>query len=70
MPVEITPFCHEHTQRTLLSLPSIAGATGRSTPPCLLPLALYNRPYGRCPDVAGWVVSLQASCAWRMASRT
>jgi ribose 5-phosphate isomerase A len=29
MPVEITPFCHEHTQRTLLSLPSIKGATGK-----------------------------------------
>ena len=23
MPVEITPFCHEHTQRTILNLPSL-----------------------------------------------
>jgi len=28
MPVEITPFCHEHTMRQILALPSIAGCTG------------------------------------------
>ena len=25
MPVEITPFCHEHTQRTIVNLPSVKG---------------------------------------------
>ena len=25
MPVEITPFCHEHTARTIAELPSLAG---------------------------------------------
>ncbi|EWM26792.1 ribose-5-phosphate isomerase [Nannochloropsis gaditana] len=30
MPVEITPFCHEHTQRTILELPGVKGAaTGK-----------------------------------------
>ena len=30
MPVEITPFCHEHTQRTILALPGVKGAaTGK-----------------------------------------
>ena len=30
MPVEITPFCHEHTQRTILGLPGVKGAaTGK-----------------------------------------
>lgn len=28
MPVEVTPFCHEHTMRQILALPSIAGCTG------------------------------------------
>merc|ERR1712087_803150 len=42
LPVEITPFCHEHTIRTIASLPTVAG--------CEAKLRLGSAATGSAPD--------------------
>eukprot|EP00961_Rhodomonas_salina_P057034 766709-Rhodomonas_salina.5 len=47
LPVEIVPFCHEHTMRTIAALPEVAGCTARlRTGDCS-----NNKPDGDQPAV-------------------
>jgi ribose 5-phosphate isomerase A len=43
IPVEITPFCHEHTMRTVANLPSIQG---KATPQLRMGSSSSNKPDG------------------------
>ena len=60
LPVEITPFCHEHTVRQLAALPELAGCTARlRTGDCS-----NNKPDGHEPavtDNGNYIVDLHFS---------